>query len=98
MNEEAREILKNFGEDNKREILIISLNCDNEENQEWDGFVATIKKYIKQQNDTVKEKITHLFKKLKVSFAKNIEEANKENKELFAELKEDNLEFKANFK
>ena len=68
MNMEARGILKNFTTDQDREIVVISLNCEIDEDNEWEGFVATIKKFMKQQNGSLREKMSSLFKNMENRF------------------------------
>ena len=65
LNQEHKLIKETFGYLNSIDFLVIQYNLAEEEkgDQEFLGFVKTIKTYIKIQNDIIKEKIDNMDKK-----------------------------------
>jgi len=57
MNLEARLMLNELGFKHDRTMFTISANCIFDYTGEWQGFVATVKNYVKHQNSSVKDKI-----------------------------------------
>mgnify|MGYP006137494695 CR=1 FL=1 len=65
MNLEARLMLNELGFKLDRTMFTISANCIFDYTGEWQGFVATVKDYVKHQNSSVKDKINSAVSQMK---------------------------------
>ena len=63
MNKECRIVLKALNLLNPTDIIIISANKQSMD-QEWSGFVQTVKSFIKQESKSMKEELNDNFETL----------------------------------
>ena len=61
INREMRLTMKQLGFLENYNIITMSANCSGSINQEnsWDGFVKTIKKFVKRENFEIKSKVAN---------------------------------------
>ena len=67
MNKECRIVLKALKLLKPTDIVIISSNKSSSD-QQWSGFVQTVKSFIKQESKTMKEEMKGNFDSLEDSF------------------------------
>ena len=68
MNFEMRLFRNKLGFKRTNTMVILSAYCALDDNEDWQGFVATMKKYIKKQNSILKDKIAELVTQMKEEF------------------------------
>ena len=92
INREHRLFLKHLGLQKGIDIVVLSAHCkgknEHEKDEDWDGFVGTIKKYIYSQNIEVKTKLGNKIENVREEVLSEIKFFKKEIRTVRLEIKD----------